>query len=66
MSKIAVKDNVAMNSLYKDELIRTGSKTAATEDTTAFKDHEEYDKTVQSVLNDDGKESWDPNDLILD
>jgi hypothetical protein len=66
MSKIAAKDNAAMNALFQAELVRTGSKTAATEDTTAFKDHEEYEKVVQSVLNEDGKESWDPNDLILD
>jgi hypothetical protein len=66
MSKIATKDNVAMNTLYKAELARTGSKVAATEDTTAFKDHAEYEKTVQSVLSEDSREGFDPNDLVLD
>jgi len=66
MSKIAVRDNTAMNTLYRSELSRTGSKVAANEDITAFADHKEYLDTVESVLADDGKESWNPNDEILD
>jgi hypothetical protein len=66
MSKIAAKDNAALNRLYKDELIRMGSKTAADSDPDAFKDHEDYEKELQEVLDEDTKESWDPNDPLLD
>ncbi len=65
MSKIASADNAALNTLFKGELQRTGTKVAA-EDIQAFKDHEEYQKTLEEVLSDDSKESWDPNDPILD
>ena len=67
MSKIASADNAAMNTLYKGELTRTGAaKTAANENIQAFTDHEDYEKTVEQVLSEDGKESWPPNDPILD
>jgi len=66
MPNIAVPDNTAMNILYRAELSRIGAKIAAGEDPQAFKDHDEYEKTLESVLNSDGKESWEPNDKILD
>lgn len=67
MAKIAATDNQAMNALYRVEMVRTGQKTAA-ENTSlqAFKDHEEYNKTLQEVMSEDKKESWDPNDMLLD
>ena len=67
MKKIASADNAAMNKLFQSELTRTGaSKRAAGEPVQAFKDHAEYEATVQSVLSEDKKESWPPNDMILD
>jgi hypothetical protein len=32
----------------------------------AFSDHKAYLETLESILADDKKESWDPNDMILD
>ena len=66
MSKIAAVDNQAMNTLYRAELARTGSKIAADEKTDAFTDHKEYESLLESVLSDDGKETWNPNDPLLD
>lgn len=65
--KIASADNAAMNTLYRGELVRVGAaKTAATEDIQAFKDHADYQSTVEDVLKEDKTESWDPNDPLLD
>jgi hypothetical protein len=67
MAKIAQADAQAMNHLYRTELVRTGSKTAAEDKSIqAFKDHEEYNQTIESLLSEDKKESWDPNDVLLD
>lgn len=66
MSKIASADNAAMNTLFKGELVRLGATKTAAEDIQAFKDHEEYQKTLEEVLSEDTKEAWDPNDPILD
>lgn len=67
MSKISSADNQAMNTLFRGELVRTGAaKTAATENIQAFADHAEYQKLLEDVLGDDTRESWDPNDPILD
>jgi len=66
MKAIASADNTAMNNLFKSELTRAGAKIAAGEPVQAFKDHEEYEKVVQSVLSEDKRESWPPNDMILD
>jgi hypothetical protein len=67
MSKIASADNAAMNSLFTAELSRLGAtKTAAAGDIQAFADHAEYQKTLEDVLSEDTKESFDPNDPILD
>jgi hypothetical protein len=35
-------------------------------DDQAFKDHEDYLDTLEDILSEDKKDSWDPNDLILD
>jgi hypothetical protein len=71
MSKIASADREAMNALYKSELTRAGKTAGAAfgdnnEDPDAFKDHEEYEKTLEEVLREDTKQSFDPNDPILD
>lgn len=66
MSKIASADAAAMNTLYKGELVRIGAVKTAAEDIQAFKDHAEYESTLEEVLREDTKESWDPNDPILD
>lgn len=65
MAKIAHVDNVAMNHLMKVEASRKGIKLAA-EDPQAFKDHEEYLSVVDSVLAEDKRESWSPNDPLRD
>jgi predicted transcriptional regulator len=64
--KIAAAENSAMNRLYTSEAIRTGTKVAAGEEIQAFEDHKEYVETLESVLKEDGKESFNPNDEILD
>jgi hypothetical protein len=69
MAKIARADNQAMNILMKGELARKGHKLAADGDNgdiQAFKDHEEYNKTLEEVLKEDKTEQWSPNDMILD
>lgn len=71
--KIAEVDNKAMNALYASELAKAGAKIAATDDKgapvdpVAFSDHEEYTKTLASVLKDDKSGGGgDPNDKIQD
>jgi len=74
--RIAAADASAMNSLYKGELGRLGLKVAQKDakdsaagqshDPQAFADHEEYMKTLESVLKEDAKTSGDPNDEITD
>jgi hypothetical protein len=67
MSKIATSDQNALNTLMRGELTKMGSKTAAEDKSLqAFKDHEEMISTLESVLKEDGTESFDPNDMILD
>lgn len=74
MSKISAVDASAMNYLYTRELARMGvRRTAAStsaegddRDLQAFKDHEEYQDLLEKVLSDDSKESFDPNNPILD
>jgi len=66
MAKIAANDNIAMNKLYASEAEKAGVKTAAVEDVQAFEDHAEYVETLESILKDDKKDSWKPNDLLLD
>jgi hypothetical protein len=73
--KIAKIDADAMNSLYASELVRVGGikvadvkdQNGAPKDPQAFKDHEEYLATLESVLKEDaGVASADPNDVNLD
>lgn len=71
MAKIAHVDAEAMNSLYASELKTAGIKTAEDKgepkDPQAFKDHEEYLATLESVLKEDAKvEGGNANDPILD
>lgn len=63
-TKIAAADANAMNSLYASEVKKAGVKTAA--DEQAFTDHKDYVSTLEAILSDDKKESWDPNDPKLD
>jgi hypothetical protein len=65
MAKIAAADRDAMNQLYVEELNKTGAKVAG-EDVQAFEDHKEFLDTLESVLKDDKKEGWAPNDPKLD
>jgi hypothetical protein len=74
--KIAAADATAMNSLYKGELGRLGLKVAQKDakdspagqshDPQAFADHDEYLKTLESVLKEDEKTGGNPNDPVID
>lgn len=70
--KIAQVDATAMNSLYASELTRMGVKVAADDekgaphDPQAFKDHAEYIETMKSVMAEDSKTDFQPNDPIQD
>lgn len=77
MSKIAKADRDAMNALYAGQLQPKGFKVAAdkekdsdagyTFDPDAFRDHEQFVKTVEDVLKEDQKApSVDPNDVNFD
>jgi flagellar basal body rod protein FlgB len=67
MAKIAAVDNQAMNALYRTELTRNGNKVAAEDkDIQAFQDHADYNATLDAVMKEDKRESWDPNDMLLD
>lgn len=65
MAKIASTDNIAMNKLFALEASKGGNKVAAA-DVQAFEDHKEYVATLEAVLKDDKKTTWEPNDLLLD
>jgi hypothetical protein len=72
-NKIAKVDAEAMNSLYASELTRMGAtKTAADDekgaphDPQAFEDHSEYLETLKSVMSEDKKTDFSPNDPVLD
>ena len=72
MPAIAPADRQAMNSLFQT-VVATGAKQAGVVDKDlpmnteeAFKDHESYVKTLESVLADDKSTSFEPNDPILD
>ena len=66
MAKIAAADNAAMNKLFVSELNKSGFKVASEEDKVAFEDHKKYLDTLESVLKSDKKDSWSPNDMLLD
>ncbi len=66
---IASADRQAMTGLLQANL----AKRTAAEDKDAdfitsqvIDDHKEYSNTLQSILAEDKKEAWDPNDQILD
>ena len=65
MAKIASTDNNAMNKLFAIEASKAGKKVAAA-DVQAFEDHKEYISTLESILKDDKKTAWEPNDMMLD
>lgn len=73
--KIAAADAKAMNSLFASEVARmakaAGEVDTKTEgptpsDAQAFKDHSEMIKVLESVMSDDKKTDFSPNDEILD
>ena len=68
--KIAQADAAVMNKLYASEVSKIAAdqkvKFASPEDPQAFKDHDEYNATVESVLREDKSESFNPNDPIKD
>jgi hypothetical protein len=70
--KIAKVDAEAMNSLYASEVSRMGVKTAASDDNgaphdpQAFEDHADYLATLESVMKEDKKDDFQPNDQVLD
>lgn len=72
MTAIAPTDRQAMNSLFQG-VVNHSAKQAGVVDKDlpmnteeAFKDHESYVKTLESVLSDDKGQAWDPNNVILD
>ena len=65
-TKIAASDAQAMNQLFAQELNKAGVKTAAEDKIQAFDDHKEYVGVLETVLSDDKKDAWDPNDPKLD
>ena len=71
-NKLAKVDAEAMNSLYASELTKAGIKTAADDekgaphDPQAFEDHSEYLETLKSVMSEDKKTDFTPNDPTLD
>jgi len=69
--KIAKVDADAMNSLYASELNKKGIKNASDDKgiihaPQAFEDHEEYLATMKSVMAEDSKTDFNPNDEISD
>ena len=70
MPQIANPDRTIMNRLFASEATRLGGgKTAAgkgIESDQAFKDHEEFLGTLETVLKSDDKTEFDPNDPIQD
>lgn len=70
--KIASIDKTAMDTLYAEDFKRVAAasdvkdQNGAPEDPQAFEDHEEYLTTLQSVLSEDKRNDWEPNDVSLD
>jgi hypothetical protein len=67
---IVAADAAVMNSLYATEVAKIAGeqkvKIATPEDPQAFKDHADYNATVEAVLRSDGSEEWNPNDPLKD
>jgi hypothetical protein len=68
--KIAAVDKTAMDELYVADFKRVAGEVrdsnGAPEDPVAFSDHEEYLTTLESVLKEDKRNDWEPNDVTLD
>jgi hypothetical protein len=68
--KIAAVDKTAMDELYVADFKRVAGQVrdsnGAPEDPVAFKDHEEYIATLEGVLSEDKKNSFEPNDVSQD
>ena len=71
MTRIAAADQKAMNALYATA-VTAGLKTAGVVDKspenteTVFKDHEQYISTLEEILDEDKKTTFEPNDPIMD
>lgn len=59
-------DQKAINTLFASELTRMGTKTAADAPPQAFEDHKDFEATLENVMAEDKKNSWEPNDMLLD
>ena len=72
MTKIANSDREVLDTLYQNvvnaSLKQAGiyDKELPTNTTTAFEDHADYIKTLESVLTGGKTQAFDPNDPILD
>ena len=73
MSKqIVAVDKTAMDTLYAEDIKRVTARAGiadqngAPEDPQAFEDHSEYIATLESVMSEDKKDSFSPNDEKLD
>jgi hypothetical protein len=70
--KIAAVDKTAMDALYAEDFKRVAAasdvkdQNGAPEDPQAFEDHEEYLATLENVLSEDKKNSFEPNDVNQD
>jgi hypothetical protein len=70
--KIAAVDNEAMNGLFAAEMQKAAAtvgvrdQNGAPKDEVAFADHEEYLATLENVMADDKKNSFEPNDTVQD
>jgi hypothetical protein len=70
--KIAAVDKQAMDALFAEDVkkiaatLKVDDLNGAPEDPQAFEDHEEYIATLENVLAEDKKNSFEPNDVIQD
>lgn len=65
MAKIQEPDFSMLNKLYASATGKTAAKTEGHSE-VAFNDHKEFLDTLDEILSEDNKQSWDPNDMILD
>jgi hypothetical protein len=75
VKKIAAADAGVINSLYASEVTRLAKSAGEVDtkeegptpaDAQAFKDHEDYISTLESVMADDKKNSLNANDALID
>ena len=69
--KIAAVDKTALDSLFAEEMKKSAASevrdpNGAPVDEVAFADHEEYLATLEGVLAEDKKNSFEPNDVHQD